>query len=95
MTESQSARVHPGQRVAMKARSLPFETFQAKVDRIAPKAVSGDVQSTVTVYCRLEAPPPDLQPGMSGYARIYCGRRPIGEMLTERVLRFLRTEFWW
>ena len=31
---------------------------------------------------------------MTGYARISCGRRPLGAILVDRVLRFLRTEFW-
>ena len=95
LDEQELARVCPGQRVELKARVLPFQTFQAKVDRIAPCAVPGDVQSTVTVYCRLENADPELRPGMTGYARIYCGRRPLGEILAERALRFLRTEFWW
>jgi hypothetical protein len=49
----------------------------------------------VTVYCRLEEPENVLRPGMTGYARIACGRRPIGEILAERIQGFLRTEFWW
>jgi hypothetical protein len=36
----------------------------------------------------------DLKPEMTGYARISCGRRPIGEIVLERLLGFLRTEFW-
>ena len=26
---------------------------------------------------------------------IYTGRRSLGEVLVERVLRYVRTEFWW
>ena len=47
------------------------------------------------VYCRLRSETADMRPGMSGYARIYTGRRPIGEILIDRAMRFLRTEFWW
>jgi hypothetical protein len=32
---------------------------------------------------------------MTGYGRIYDGQRAIGEILADRVLRYLRTEFWW
>jgi hypothetical protein len=31
---------------------------------------------------------------MIGYARIYRDRGPVGQILLERALRFLRTEFW-
>jgi hypothetical protein len=36
-----------------------------------------------------------LRTGMTGFARIVCGRRPCGEILAFRTLRILRTEFWW
>jgi hypothetical protein len=61
----------------------------------AATPLKGDVQSTVTVYCRLKNSDAELRPGMLGHARIYCGRRQVGVILAERVLRFLRTEFWW
>jgi len=32
---------------------------------------------------------------MSGYARICTGRRSLGEVLGELVLRYVRPEFWW
>jgi hypothetical protein len=31
---------------------------------------------------------------MSGYARIYCGKRTALDVLTRRVRRFIRVEFW-
>ena len=95
LSEQQVARVRLSQTVQLKARALPFRTFQAKVDRIAPSASIGDVQSSVTVYCRLENSDAALRPGMSGYARNYGERRPIGAIAIDRILGFLRTEFWW
>jgi multidrug efflux pump subunit AcrA (membrane-fusion protein) len=95
LAEQEVARVRPGQAVELKARALPFETFRASVDRVAPAAGRGEVQSTVTVTCRLGEPPADLRPGMSGYARVYTGRRSLGEVLADRALRYVRTEFWW
>jgi multidrug resistance efflux pump len=98
LAEQDVARVRPGQQVELKARALPFRTFHVRVDRIAPGAVAGEgqqAQSTVTVYCRLEEPAVNLRPAMTGYARIACGQRPIGEILAERAQGVLRTEFWW
>ena len=98
VAEQDVARVQSGLKIELKARALPFQSFQAQADRIAPNAVfdeADEVQSTVTVYCRLDETAAGLRPGMTGYARIYCGRRPVGEILANRVLRFLRTEFWW
>jgi putative peptide zinc metalloprotease protein len=93
--EDRISDVEPGQCVDLKARALPYRTFEAKVERIAPAATSGDHQSTVVVYSRLVNDSTDLKPEMTGYARIYCGKKPIGEIGLDYVLRFIRTEFWW
>ncbi|HKB39212.1 MAG TPA: HlyD family efflux transporter periplasmic adaptor subunit [Gemmataceae bacterium] len=85
--------VRVGQSVGLKARALPHETFTACVDRVAPAAVKGEGQNTVTVYCRLEGMA--LRPGMTGHARVYTGERSVGGFLIDRLVRYLRTEFWW
>jgi multidrug efflux pump subunit AcrA (membrane-fusion protein) len=95
VAEQESERIEVGQQVALKARALPFTTLPATVVRIAPNTADSSSQSTVTVHARLTQPQPALRPGATGCARIYTGARPIGEILVHRVLRFLRTEFWW
>src|SRR5262249_1483043 len=60
--EQEVMRVRPGQPGALRARGLPFETLRARVDRIAPAAARGDVQSTVAVYSHLDKAPPGLRP---------------------------------
>ena len=95
LDEQEATYLRPGQRVELKARTLPYETFHAQVQRIAPAAVAGDVQSKLAVYCTMSNPSLALRPGMSGHARILCGPRPAGLVLFGRILRLLRTEFWW
>jgi putative peptide zinc metalloprotease protein len=98
LAEQEVSRVEAGNLVELKVRALPFDTFQAKVDRIAPAAGKGEKmeqQGTVTVGCLLEATAPELRPGMTGYARIYCGTRPVALILAHKVVRYFRTEFWW
>jgi multidrug resistance efflux pump len=95
LAEQDVARVRPGQPVVLKARALPFAAFATRVERIAPAAGRGDAQSSVTVTCRLDHVPADLRPEMTGYARVYTGRRKVGAILLDRALRLVRTEFWW
>jgi multidrug efflux pump subunit AcrA (membrane-fusion protein) len=95
LAEQDVARVRAGQPVQMKVRALPFDTFTGVVDRIAPAAGHGDVQSTVTLYCRLENDRGELRSGMTGHARVWTGRHSVGRVLCDRLLRFFRTEFWW
>jgi len=97
LNEEDEAIVKPGQLIELKARSLPFQTFYARVDRKAPSAVvaQGRVQGTVNVYCRLDDSDASLLSGATGFARVYRGSRSIGAALADRGLRYLRTEFWW
>ncbi len=95
LDEQDVGRVEPSQEVDLKPRALPLHTFTARVERLAPLAVPGKVQSTVTVYCRLDEPAADLRSGMTGYARIHCGRGSVASYLGGRMIRYLRTEIWW
>ena len=89
--------VQPGQLVELRAPSLPAAHDPTHVDRKAPSAVVplGQSQGTVTVYCRLSGQDAEILSGMTGYARIYRGNRPLGEVLYDRAYKHLRTEFWW
>jgi len=95
VAEEDIARILPGQEIALKVRALPHETLSGRVDRVAPVAAHGDTQTSVTVYGRLNGCPADLCPGMTGYARIYTGPSTPGRYVRDRLLRYLRTEFWW
>jgi multidrug efflux pump subunit AcrA (membrane-fusion protein) len=95
LPEQEAARVLPNQLVRLKARAQPFKTFETQVSRLAPAAAAGEVQSHVAVYCLLDDQAAELKSGMTGQARISTGRRPVGAILLHRVLRFIRTEFWW
>lgn len=97
LPEKNARRLKPEQKVEIKLRNLPFETFHAQVTRIAPISVHKEetVQGTVTVYCQLDNRAGRLRSGMTGYARIYRDTKPIGQILIERAVGFLRSEFWW
>jgi multidrug efflux pump subunit AcrA (membrane-fusion protein) len=95
LAEQDVAGVHLSQSVELKARALPFDTFAARVDHLAPAAARGDVQSNVLLHCRLPNEGGRLRPGMTGHARVFTGRQPVGRVLLGRALRLLRTEFWW
>jgi multidrug resistance efflux pump len=107
LPEQEVERVRPGQRVELKARALPFDMFTGTVERVAPGAAAEAApnaapaapaaggQSTVTVYVQFDGAHEDLRPGMTGHARVQCGKAAAGRVLGEKVLRFVRTEFWW
>ena len=107
--EQDALRLRPGQPVRLKARALPYHSFESKVERIASSTVRtsmpdsipavtpnlGATPANVVVYCRIEGLDYGLETGMTGYARITNGKRSLGSMLYDRALRIFRTEFWW
>jgi multidrug resistance efflux pump len=97
LTEEKIAHLKRGLEVELKARALPYATLTGRVTRIATSAAEDDdkAQSTLAVHCRLIDTPATLRTSLTGHARIYTGRRPVGVILLDRALRLLRTEWWW
>lgn len=95
MPEDEIRDVMSGQMVQLKAQMLPFETFSTRVERIAARAHEAEAdpyQNTIVVNAVLDRPHAELRPGMTSYARIARGTAPIA---LEKILRYVRTEFWW
>lgn len=94
-----------GQRVRLKARSLPFETAEAEVRRVSPTIAAtaavapgqppASTPPTFTVYCRIPNDDGRLKAGMTGFAKILRDRKPLGNVVVGKVLKYVRTEFWW
>lgn len=96
VSEDEAALLKPGQPVTLKARAIPFETFEATVEGISPVALKGTTgENSVTVHCQIQNPDGRLKSGMTGFGRVTRGWNTIGMMLLTRGIRYLRTEFWW
>ncbi len=107
ISQDQIGGLQPGQPVRLKARSLPFETLDATVDRVAPGISPSALTSATTVqpppqsdakivvYCKLDNEQGQLKPGMTGFGRVYRSHRSVGTILFIRAMRYVRTEFWW
>nr|WP_305909880.1 efflux RND transporter periplasmic adaptor subunit [Methylomarinum sp. Ch1-1]MDP4522819.1 efflux RND transporter periplasmic adaptor subunit [Methylomarinum sp. Ch1-1] len=86
-----------GQPVTLKARAYPDRQFNGKVAAIAPTAMdddSGLTRKVVRVTTEIDNAALLLKPEMTGFAKIDCGKRTLFELLTRRMLRYLRVEFW-
>jgi multidrug efflux pump subunit AcrA (membrane-fusion protein) len=92
--EKELADVKIGNPVWMKLRSFPDMALQGRVDFIAPVAQSVDSGQMVVVRSELVNDTMLLKPDMTGVAMIYCGDRRIAELMTRRLVRWIRTEFW-
>ncbi len=95
--EKEIADVKVGQPVVLKARAYPSQTFHGKVTSIAPAAATKDgafQERTIVVNSELNNASGLLKSGMSGTAKVHCGRRWLPDLLTRRVSRYIRVEFW-
>jgi multidrug resistance efflux pump len=97
LPEQEVQGVQPGQTVELKARALPFRTFRATVERVAPRAevAQGDLEGKVTVYCKLDSVDGGLLAGMTGVGRVFREDETVGAIAAKKALRYVRTEFWW
>jgi hypothetical protein len=61
---------------------------------IAAKQEEGQTETSVLVSCRIDNPSRLLKADMTGKAKIYCGGRRIVDVLSRRIMRYVRIEFW-
>jgi putative peptide zinc metalloprotease protein len=84
------------QPVALRLRAYPSRTFHGTVTRIAGAAADSGLPTDRTVRVEVDLPNEShlLRPMMTGYARIDVGDRRAFDILTRRVRRYIRVEFW-
>ncbi len=102
--------VHIGQQVRLKARAYPDRVFTGQVTAIASTARGGVPNNSsreterardrgtanreLIVRTRIPNPEFLLKPDMTGKAKIVCGRRSLFNLMTRRLARAVRVEFW-
>ena len=94
VSEKDLAVLREEQGVKLKVKSYPFSSFWGKVSKISQKAEKDQAQNVFQVICKVENHNHLLKPGMSGYAKIYCGNRSIFNLLTRKIVNYLRVEVW-
>lgn len=84
-----------GQRGALRLRAFPERAFEGRVTEIAPAAeLTPAGERIVRVTIEIPNDSGFVKPEMSGFARIYAGKRTALDVLTRRFRRFVRVEFW-
>jgi len=83
-----------GQKTKLKVRSFPWLAFYGNVSKIGHQAEEAGSKSMFLVTSKVPNPQARLRPGMTGQAKIYCGKISIFKLLTRRFVRYLRVEVW-
>jgi hypothetical protein len=96
VSEKEIGEVKPGQRVVLKARAHPEVSLSGTVKAISPRAGDSDgpERKVFRVMVAMDQPTGLLKPEMTGNAKILCGKRTIVHLLTRRIARYVRVEFW-
>jgi biotin carboxyl carrier protein len=80
--------------VKLKIRSYPFLSFWGRVAKISQTAELDGSKRIFPVTCKIENKNHLLKSGMSGHAKVYCGKRKLFSLLSRRIVRYLRVEVW-
>lgn len=94
VSEKDVADVRISQKVKLKARAIPKKAFYGKVVSIAPVAAEREDRTVIIVTSRVDNPEFILKPGMTGNAKIYCGKKRFIYLWTRKIIRYIRVEFW-
>jgi multidrug resistance efflux pump len=111
--ENEIPDVQVGQKVVLKVRAYPDETFTGAVTSIAtnafaptssgenglplptPTTSSGSsAPRTILVTTEINNHSLLLKPGMTGHAKISCGRRRLIDLIKRRLARTVKVQFW-
>jgi putative peptide zinc metalloprotease protein len=110
ISERDIADVKVGQKVVLKARAYPEMTFYGKVTSIATVAQTSSGSSSaaappvltrsavapkmIAITTEIDNPNLLLKPEMTGQAKISCGQRRLLDVVTRRLARTAKVEFW-
>jgi putative peptide zinc metalloprotease protein len=93
--------VEVGAHATVKLYAYPNSPLQGKVLSIQPAAVPSSTEQQMVSIVRMfqvlievEKPPFALKAGMTGYAKISAGFKPLGLLLARPMLRFVQIEVW-
>ena len=86
--------VELGQNVQLKVRSYPSEVFYGKVAHIPLSAEVVDNDAIFTVSVVVDNADGQLRNGMTGYAKIECGRSSLIRKIVRKIASNVRVEFW-
>jgi len=92
-------RAHPGQIFYGKVTAIAMTAFGAgsitkTTSEVGPPSSSGQSAKPILITTEIDNDAGLLKPGMTGMAKIYCGERRMIDLLTRRLSRTFRVEFW-
>jgi RND family efflux transporter MFP subunit len=89
------ARVQSGQKGEFALQARPERTLEFAVERVRPQAEIREEKNSFVVEATIKNVDGWLRPGMQGTAKISISNKPLGWVLTHRIVDWLRMKLWW
>ena len=74
--------------------AFPNEPFNGRLVSIEPSGQSADFGQVFKVVIELEDIKYPVRPGMTGYAKVQAGEKPLFMIITRPIVRFFQVEGW-
>lgn len=78
----------------VKLLAYPNEQLFGKVIAIEPASSEQEYGRVFNLLVEVEDSQKNLRPGMSGYGKVYVGKKPLIMLLSRPLTRFVQIEFW-
>ncbi len=86
--------VQKEQKVRFKVRSYPEKTFEGKITKVPQQGELKENRPVFWITAKADNQELLLKPGMTGQAKIYCGKKPMLSIILRKVVRWFRVEVW-
>ena len=83
-----------GEHVSIKLDSYPQRIWHGTVSVVSPEAKAGDGDRTFTVEVPLANADAGLRAGMTGWAKVSLGWKPVGYVLLRRPALWIWQTLW-
>jgi HlyD family secretion protein len=82
------------QRIRFKVRSYPGKTFEGIVTKVPQQSEVNKDHVVFPLTAKAANIDLILKPGMTGQAKIYCGKKPILSIIARKIVRWFKVEVW-
>ena len=93
--DADAAHVQPGQKGEFALQARPEQAIAFAVERVRPQAEVRNEKNVFVVEAPIGNAQGWLRPGMQGTAKIGVSDKPLGWVLTHRLVDWFRMRFWW
>jgi putative peptide zinc metalloprotease protein len=92
--EYDAGEIPVGAQAEVRMLAYPNQPLMGKVLAVEPASSEESYGRVLKAMIQVTDTKKNLRPGMSGYGKVYTGKKPLIALLTSPLVRFLEIEFW-